>query len=80
MGTVPGKKCPYIPFMRDVALTGTRNPEFKAGFQVLLQQEHTGIRPCGMDRTEKTGRPAPMTAMSYCSTGHLYRSISFDHT
>ncbi len=56
MGTVPGKKCPHIPFMRDVALTGARNPEFKAGFQVLLQQEHTGIRPCGMDRTEKTGR------------------------
>ena len=58
MGTVPGKKCPYIPFMRDVALTGTRNPEFKAGFQVLLQQEHTGIRPCGMDRAEKTGKAA----------------------
>ena len=67
VGPVPGKKRLYIPLMRYVALAGARNQKFYPGLQVFLQQKHADIRPCALDRTEKTGG-APMTAMSYCIT------------
>ena len=76
-----GKEIPRIsPSCVTLTDRYPKSGSFKAGFQVLLQQEHAGIRPCGMDRTEKDRACAHDCDVVYLSTGHLYRSISFDHT